>query len=37
MTNETQQDNRPFFSLTWGGKGQKPDPDIDDTDRKSVV
>lgn len=33
MTNETQQDNKRFFSLTWGGKGQKPDPDIDDTAR----
>ncbi len=33
MTNETQRNNKPFFSLTWGGKGQKPDPDIDDTAR----
>ncbi len=33
MTKETQQDNKPFFSLTWGGKGQKPDPDIDDAAR----
>lgn len=31
MTNETLHNNRPFFSLTWGGKGQKPDPDIQDT------
>jgi hypothetical protein len=33
MTNETQRDNKPFLSLTWGGKGQKPAPDIDDTAR----
>jgi hypothetical protein len=33
MTNETQQDNKPFFSLTWGGRGPKPDPEIEDTAR----
>jgi hypothetical protein len=28
---ESQHDNKRFFSLTWGGKGQKPGPDTQDT------
>jgi len=31
MTNETRHDGKPFYSLTWGGRGQKPDPDVEDT------